>query len=98
MLEYNACSLEQFRLCSTTLHTCRVEPEGGPNDIMSTQKKMNVKKSADNFAPTVNRTTYDKRGDAVRKQGVNQIRVKLDAPLINRVVSTSERNDTRPGD
>lgn len=40
----------------------------------------------------------DEGSDASREELVDQVRVELDAELIHRVITTTKRNDTRPGD
>jgi hypothetical protein len=40
--------------------------------------------------------TYDKWNDSIFKQGINQVRVPLDAFWIDRIIATAQRNDTRP--
>ena len=40
--------------------------------------------------------THDKRNDSPLEEGVDQIRVELDACLVDGVVAATERNNPRP--
>ena len=42
--------------------------------------------------------TYNKGGNAVSEELVNDFVVKVDTELVNRVISATKGDDTRPGD
>ena len=42
--------------------------------------------------------THDKRNDSPLKERVDQIRVELDALLVDGIVAATKRNDPRPSD